>query len=108
MLFGLLITFYIIMCLFLVLIILVQKGKSSMGFGGLGGGSQMLFGGSGGQDLFQKLTWIITALFLAGSLVLALMKTAQRNDFKYVRQPTTSQPVIPPYQPQQQELPRDS
>lgn len=98
MLFGLLVTLYIIMCLFLVLVILVQKGKSSMGLGGLGGGSQMLFGGSGGQDLFQKLTWVATAMFLAGSLVLALMKTAQRDSFKYVKQPSAPKPLTLPYQ----------
>ena len=90
MLFGLLLSIYIVVCLFLVLIILIQKGKSSMGLGGLGGGTQMLFGGSGGQDMFQKLTWILTAFFLFGSLVLSLMKTSQRHSFKYVNQRTTA------------------
>ena len=83
MLFGLLLTVYIIMCLFLILLIMIQKGKSSMGLGGLGGGTQMLFGGSGGQDMFQKMTWILTAFFLGGSLVLSLLKTSQRHTFKY-------------------------
>jgi preprotein translocase subunit SecG len=83
MLFGLLLTVYIIMCLFLILLIMIQKGKSSMGLGGLGGGTQMLFGGSGGQDMFQKMTWILTAFFLGGSLALSLLKTSQRHSFKY-------------------------
>ena len=50
-----------------------------MGLGGLGGGAQMLFGGSGGQDIFQKITWILGALFMFGSLSLALLKTSQRS-----------------------------
>jgi preprotein translocase subunit SecG len=88
MLFGLLISFYVVLCIFLILIILIQKGKSSMGLGGLGGGAQMLFGGSGGQDMFQKMTWILTAIFLFGSLVLSLMKTSQHSSFRYIKQQT--------------------
>ena len=92
MLFGFLVTIYIVICSFLIIMILIQKGKSSMGLGGLGGGSQMLFGGSGGQDMFQKITWILTAIFLFGSLVLSIMKTTQRGNFKYVPKTTTAAP----------------
>lgn len=93
MLYGLLLTLYVICCLFLVLIILIQKGKSSMGLGGLGGGSQMLFGGSGGQDIFQKITWVLTALFMFGSLTLSLMKVSQSKSFKYVQKTSTPKPL---------------
>ncbi len=78
MLYGFLVTLFVCTCFLLMLIILIQKGKGSMGIGGLGGGTQLLFGGSGGQELFQKITWILGALFLGGSLILALMKTSQR------------------------------
>lgn len=90
MLYGFLLTLYIIMCLFLVLLIMIQKGKSSMGLGGLGGGTQTLFGGSGGQDMFQKITWVLTVLFLGGSLVLSIIKTSQRHSFKYAKQRNTA------------------
>lgn len=92
MLFGLLLFVYIFICFFLVLIILIQKGKSSMGLGNLGGSTQMLFGGSGGQDIFQKITWVLTAIFLGGSLILAIMKTSQHNTFKYIKQQTAPMP----------------
>lgn len=95
MLFGLLLTLYLFICATLVLMILIQKGKSSMGLGGLGGGSQMLFGGSGGQDMFQKITWILTAIFLLGSLALSIMKTRQRDSFKYVQQKTAAPKPLP-------------
>jgi len=108
MLFGLLLFVYVFICLFLVLIILVQKGKSSMGLGSLGGGTQMLFGGSGGQDMFQKITWILTAIFLGGSLTLAIMKTSNHNTFKYIKQqtaptpkPLQSMPITQPSSPTQ-------
>ena len=90
MLYGLLLSVYIVICLFLILIVLIQKGKSSIGLGGLGGGSQALFGGSGGQDIFQKITWILVAIFLFGSLALSLIKTSQRHSFKYANKQSTA------------------
>ena len=74
------VTLFVILCFLLGLIILLQKGKGSLGLGYLGGSSQMLFGGSGGQDLFQKITWFMGALFMVGSLVLALMKASAYNN----------------------------
>ena len=76
MLYGLLVALFVFISFLLGLIILVQPGKGAMGLGSLGGGTQMLFGGSGGQDLFQKITWILGAIFMAGSLVLSLMRSA--------------------------------
>lgn len=84
MLVGLLSTLFVIMCLFMVLLILIQQGKGSMGIGAMGGGSQMLFGGSGGQDLFQKTTWILGAVFIFGSLALSIFITKEHNKSRYV------------------------
>ena len=85
MLYGLLVTLYILVSIFLVLIIMIQKGKGSMGLGGIGGGTQMLFGGSGGQDIFQKITWVLGAIFIGGSLILSLMKSRESKKFKYIK-----------------------
>lgn len=96
MLYELLLTLYLINCLFLVLIVLMQKGKSSLGLGGLGGGAQMLFGGSGGQDLFQKITWVLGSIFVIGSMFLSLMKSTEHKKFRYLAPTRTiSQPIIP-------------
>ncbi|MBD3231708.1 preprotein translocase subunit SecG [Candidatus Dependentiae bacterium] len=65
---------FIILCVLLGFIILIQQGKGDMGLGGLGGGSQMLFGGSGGQDFFEKVTWVMGALFILGALGLTILK----------------------------------
>ncbi|MBP9765384.1 preprotein translocase subunit SecG [Candidatus Babeliales bacterium] len=65
---------YALLCLFVVLIILIQRGKGNMGLGNVGGNNQMLFGSSGGQDIFQKITWVCCALLLVGSLVLSLSR----------------------------------
>lgn len=74
MLLGILIGLFCVMNVFLIFMIFLQKGKNSLGLGSLGGGNQMLFGGTGGQDIFQKITWILVTLFLVGSLGLALYK----------------------------------
>lgn len=69
---------YGLLCLFIVLMVLIQRGKGSMGLGNMGGGNQALFGSSGGQDIFQKITWACLGLLLAGSLVLAIAKGKYR------------------------------
>ncbi len=83
-LFGLLMAVFITITLLMIPLILMQKGKGSMGLGAMGGGSQMLFGGSGGQDLFQKITWIFGAIFMFGSLALSIMKTSQTQPSRYL------------------------
>lgn len=61
-----------------------------MGLGNLGGGAQLLFGGSGGQDLFQKITWVLGALFMGGSLALSMMKTSNYRSSRYLNQQAQS------------------
>ncbi len=68
---------FVILCFFLGLFILIQQGKGDMGIGGLGMSTQLLFGGSGGQSFFEKSTWIMGAIFIFGSLSLAILKTKQ-------------------------------
>lgn len=82
MLFGLMVFGFVLLCFALTFIIFMQKGKGSMGLDALGGGSQVLFGGSGGQDLFQKITWVLVTFFMVGSLFLSIMKS--RNSAKYM------------------------
>ena len=67
--------FYCLICLLLVLLVLIQRGKGSMGLGNMGGTNQMLFGSSGGQDIFQKTTWALCAILLGGSMFLSVVKS---------------------------------
>jgi preprotein translocase subunit SecG len=96
MLYGLLLSVFITVCLLLVLIILIQQGKGSMGIGNLGGGAQMLFGGSGGQDVFQKITWVLGTLFMAGSLFLSLMRSAHTTSYARQMPLRQSAPISAP------------
>lgn len=86
MLIYILMPLFTLMCFLLIFIIFLQKGKGSMGLGSMGGGTQMLFGGSGGQDLFQKTTWVLVGLFLFGSLSLAIYKNKAATRTKHIKQ----------------------
>lgn len=68
---------YGILCLLIILVVLVQRGKGNMGLGNMGGGNQAIFGSSGGQDIFQKITWACLVLLLGGSLILAILRGKQ-------------------------------
>lgn len=96
-LYNLLIVAFALLCFLMVLLILMQKGKSSLGFGSMGGGTQLLFGGSGGQDLFQKVTWAMGALFIGGSLFLATLKrpSSSRVLGSIARQQAVPAPTAP-------------
>lgn len=93
MLYGFLSTLFSLSCIFLILLILIQKTKSSLGLGSMGGGSQMLFGGSGGQDIFQKLTWSFGALLILGSLGLALLRSTTYEGPRAQHNPAQQAPM---------------
>lgn len=82
---------FVILSIFLVITVLIQQGKGDMGLGGLGGGGQMLFGGSGGQDFFEKITWIMGTIFIIGSLGLTILKTKENTKSKLTKLITTEQ-----------------
>jgi preprotein translocase subunit SecG len=101
--FSLLLTLFVILCILLAIFIFIQQGKGDMGLGGLGQGAQSLFGGSGGQDFFEKTTWVMGALFIFGALGLSMMRTnSNRSRIKTVPMTSQQQPM---QMPTQQEAP---
>ncbi len=96
---GLLSFLFSITCILIILLVLIQKGKSGLGIGALGGGQQMLFGGAGGQDIFQKATWILGAVLILGSLGLSMAKSKYYKEssryIKNIRVPAQQMPVAP-------------
>jgi len=75
--FGFLMFLFVLVTFILAGFILLQQGKGDMGLGSLGGSTQMLFGGSGGQEFFEKITWVLGAIFILGSLGLAILKSKE-------------------------------
>ncbi|HVV52619.1 MAG TPA: preprotein translocase subunit SecG, partial [Polyangia bacterium] len=70
---------HVLVCLFLILVVLLQAGKGGgmgIAFGG-GGGSQTVFGSSGAGNFLTRLTSITAAIFLLTSLALAHFSSQQ-------------------------------
>ena len=79
MLFTILIILYIVVCIALIVIVLLQSGKGGglTGIFGSGGGGQTIFGARTG-DIMTKTTTVLAVCFMVFSLVLAVL-SAQRN-----------------------------
>ncbi len=57
----------------LVIAVLLQSGKGAEVSASFGGSSQTVFGSSGGVNFFQKLTYILAAIFMCTSLALTII-----------------------------------
>jgi len=76
MVYGLLVFVHVLVCVFLVIVVLLQSGKAADLAGAFGGmGSQTAFGPRGTATLLSKLTRIAATLFMVTSLTLAIMAT---------------------------------
>lgn len=65
---------HVIVCLFLIIVVLLQSGKAADLAGAFGGmGSQTVFGPRGTATVLSKATTIAAGLFMITSLSLAVM-----------------------------------
>ena len=71
---------FLILCVLLVIIILLQSDKSA-GMGILGGSSQSAFGSST-ADVITKISAVMIAIFMLGSLGLAVMESKRADSLK--------------------------
>src|ERR1700693_1765590 len=72
----LLATVHYIICIFLIVVVLLQSGKAADLAGAFGGmGSQTVFGPRGSATVLSKATTIAAALFMVTSLTLSIMAT---------------------------------
>ena len=102
--FILLTVIHVIVCLFLIVVVLLQSGKAADLAGAFGGmGSQTVFGPRGSATVLSKATTIAAALFMVTSLSLSILATRAGSgssgtllDKKHAptqtQQPTTPQP----------------
>jgi preprotein translocase subunit SecG len=65
---------HVLVCLFLIIVVLLQSGKAADLAGAFGGmGSQTVFGPRGTATVLSKATTIAAALFMITSLTLVIM-----------------------------------
>ena len=70
---------HFLVCLFIIMVILLQSGKGSDMGAAFGGSSQTVFGASGGGTFLGKLTAWMAVGFLVTSLLLAYQSTRKRQ-----------------------------
>ena len=69
--------------LLLILLILIQPGKSGGISAALGGaGTQQVFGGRGAGNFLTKGTWVLGAVFFTTSMVLAYISSSTDDSLK--------------------------
>jgi preprotein translocase subunit SecG len=102
----LLVVFYVLVCIFLVLVVLLQQGKGADLAGAFGGGgSQTSFGPRSGSNIMHRMTTVSFVLFVVLSLALAILSGKQGSSvMKEVEAPAapvaeapqseTTEPVI--------------
>jgi preprotein translocase subunit SecG len=76
----LLVIFYVLVCIFLVLVVLLQQGKGADLAGAFGGGgSQTSFGPRSASNIMHRMTTVSFVLFVVLSLALAILSGKQRS-----------------------------
>jgi len=91
---------HILACTFLMLVVLIQPGKSG-GLGALSGaGAQQVFGGRGAGNFLTKTTWATAGIFFATSMTLAYLSSSadeslQRKSKAAIEKKTTNTTPAP-------------
>src|SRR5260370_19071482 len=107
MAYTLLTNVHVLVCLFLIVVVLLQSGKAADLAGAFGGmGSQTAFGPRGSATLLSKATTGSAILFMITSLSLSIMATRQTGVGSTIldkhpgpaapKQPNTSTTTLPP------------
>lgn len=99
----LILTLYIIVCVLLVILILLQSGKEGMGVI-FGGGNSSVFGSTGAGGILAKLTAFMAVVFVITALSYTYVTSSKPTgestilDVKIEEAPATSTPATPPAQ----------
>lgn len=97
MLFYLLLTVHILVCVILVVIILLQQGKSADLAGAFGGqGSQTAFGPRGAANLLTRLTTWCAVIFMFTSIGLTIMMQKRTGGHSVLEGTKTTQSTPAP------------
>jgi preprotein translocase subunit SecG len=87
---------HIFVCLMLMLVVLIQPGKSGGLGAALGGaGAQQIFGGRGAGNFLTRTTWIAASIFFLTSVTLAYLSTSTGDSLEDL----ANTPVAPATEP---------
>ena len=91
----LILTLHIIVCVFLVILILLQAGKEGMGVI-FGGGNTSVFGSSGAGGILTRLTTLMAVIFVMTSLSYTYVTSSRPQHDSAVLNVTIEEPATPP------------
>jgi preprotein translocase subunit SecG len=83
-------TLHIVVCIFLVVVVLLQTGKGSDISAVFGGSSQTIFGSSGAGNFLTKLTTATAIIFMFTSLTLTYGVARQATQSVFDEAPTST------------------
>ena len=91
---------HVFVCLFLILVVLLQQGKGG-GLGGLGGAAAtQVFGGRGAGNFMTRLTAVCAFIFMLTSIWLAYISSGGDRALRdSVAKDAKEQPATPPPSP---------
>ena len=95
----LVVSLHVFVCIFLVGLVLLQVGKGADVGAVFGGASQTIFGGRGPATFLNKLTIIVSVLFLITSVWLAKMGTGKGGESVIDNVPVKAAPATPAVAP---------
>ena len=100
MLYYLVATLYVLTCMVLMLVILLQQGKGGDIANAFGGGSsQAAFGARSGATVLSRATTVCAVLFVVGALMLGIIRQSGPGSViggrVPARAPTQSAPAAP-------------
>jgi preprotein translocase subunit SecG len=76
---------HVIVCLVVMLVVLIQPGKSGGLGAALGGaGAQQIFGGRGAGNFLSRTTWIAASVFFLTSITLAYISTSTGDSLQNI------------------------
>jgi preprotein translocase subunit SecG len=87
---------HLTVCLFLIVIVLIQGGKGAEMGAAFGGSSQTLFGARGAATFFSKLTTVAAVLFMISSFLLAIVTSRETSVLSKIPAATQQQKTTIP------------
>ena len=73
---------HVTVCLFLILVVLLQQGRGGGMGSAFGGATAQVFGGRGAGNFLTRLTGICAAIFMLTSIGLAYLSSAGDRELK--------------------------
>jgi preprotein translocase subunit SecG len=96
MLHGLIVFIHVAVCIFLIIVVLVQSGQSADLAAAFGGqGSQTAFGPRGAATVLTKVTTVCAVIFMITSIMLSIMNAKPSSSSVLLGEKTQQQQSAP-------------